>query len=191
MTEHVKKEQDEQLEIGDVLAGFTFDGEHFRTDGTPLDIVARQLDYLNDSPFAWHRDGDTLTLGLGPGSDGRERILAILPVNVEQDCYDLYGLQRKPGTGQYKWQPWQQRHIQSGTLSDLGLAAQQIADRWATPLNEKGRSWRNQFASESQLDWLRKLAKGRIKMNLYDGMTKGQAALYISHYTALQALKVG
>lgn len=198
MTEAIKKEQDEQLELGDVLAGFTFDGEHFRTDGTPLDIIARQLDYLNDSPYAWHRDGDTLTLGLGPGSDGRDRILAILPINVEDDQYDLYGLQRRPADGTkvnyggqpVKWGPWQQRHIQSGTLADLGIAAQSIADKWATPLNEKSRSWRNQLASENQLAYLRKLAKGRIKMSLFDTMSKGQAALYINHYVALAALKV-
>lgn len=193
MTERVKKEQ-EQLDLGDVIAGFTFDGEHFETGGTPLEIVARQLNYLDVSPYAWHRDGDTLTLGLGPGSDRNDRILAIIPVDVREDQYSLYGLLRKPTSWQGDrptYGPWQSRLVATGSLEALGNEAQAIADKWQSPLNAKERSWRSYPASDSQLSFLRKLAKGRIKPTVLDNLTKGQCAEYLSHYIALQALKVG
>lgn len=189
MTERVKQEQAE-LDLGDMIGGFTFDGEHFETGGTPLDIVARQLNYLDISPYAWHRDGDTLTLGLGPGSDRNDRILAIVPVDVREDSYQLYGLIRKPLTpgDRPKYGPWQQRLVSSGTLEALGIEAQEIADKWQSPLNAKERSWRSYPATDNQLDYLRKLAKGRTKL---ENLTKGQCAVLINHYIALSALKVG
>jgi hypothetical protein len=66
---------------GATQIGFTFDGDDFEGQGDAagvnFQIVARELHYLEASPWTWHRRDGLLTLGCGRGGDGRERILAI------------------------------------------------------------------------------------------------------------------
>lgn len=171
-----------KAEPGEVQAGFTFDGESFNTGGTPLEIVARQLDYLQASPFVWYRRDGWLTLGLGEASDHNERILVIAP---EGPPWRLYGLLRAKGT----WD-WRSKLIaESENLAELGNAGNTIAARWGSgALISKGRSWHNQGASDGQRNWLRKLARGELKSREIELLTKGECASLITHFQAVRYL---
>lgn len=169
-------------EPGMVQAGFTFDGESFNTDGTPLEIVARQLDYLSASPFVWYRRDGWLTLGLGEASDSNERILAIAPHGPP---WQLYGLLRKKGT-----YDWRSKLIDQGAdLAELGEQGNTIAARWGSgALIGKGRSWHSQSATDGQRRWLHKLACGALKIREIDLLSKGECASLITHFQAVREL---
>jgi superfamily II DNA or RNA helicase len=97
--------------------GFTFDGEHFDYGSSPMEIIARQLDYLNASSLAWfpptgiRREGEVLTVGLGPGSDGIERILAIRN-NA------LFGIARQVAAQGERAAPWRARRCSAVCSTD-------------------------------------------------------------------------
>jgi superfamily II DNA or RNA helicase len=150
----------EEAEPGEVQAGFTFDGEDFHSSGTPLEIIARQLDYLNASPFRWHRHDGWLTLGLGLASDGNERLLAVPP--AVEGRYTLYGVLRTvtETDGRRIYGNWRSREITSSDdLSIIGDEATIIVERWgSSALTSKGRSWHNQPCTEGQAKYLRRLA---------------------------------
>lgn len=171
-----------QAEPGEVQAGFTFDGDSFNTEGTPLEIVARQLDYLQSSPFVWYRKDGWLTLGLGEASDSNERILVITP---DGPPWRLYGLLRPKGT----WD-WRSKLLaESADLAELGAEGNRIAARWgSSALISKGRSWHSQGASDGQRNWLRKLARGELKSRAIELLTKGECASLITHYQAVRYL---
>lgn len=177
-TRTVLKEQ-EAAEEGAVQAGFTFDGETFDANGTPMEIIGRELNYLDQSPYVWHRRDGLLTLGCGEGSDRVERILAIRGA-------ELWGIWRRvPQDGQYPGL-WQARLI---PCDDPLARGAELADKHASgALVAKGRSWHTMPASEGQISYLRKLARGAIGRGELDGMTKGAAASLITHYQALQAI---
>lgn len=180
--EVVREVARKKAEPGEVQAGFTFDGDSFNTDGTPLEIVARQLDYLQTSPYVWYRRDGWLTLGLGEASDNNERILAIAP---QGPPWRLYGLLRKKGT----WD-WRSRLIaESVDLSELGEQGNEIAARWGSgALISKGRSWHAQAASDGQRNWLRRLARGNLKSRDIDALSKAEAMQLITHYQAIRFL---
>ena len=184
ITRQALKEKQGDEEPGEVQAGFTFDGETFNTDGTPLEIIARQLDYLQTSPYIWERRDGWLTLGLGEGPDGYERILVITPPESDGQA-TLWGLARVKGA----WE-WQRRRLADGTLEELGEQGNEIAARWCAPvLASKGRSWQGQPATDGQLKYLRKLMpKGEKKPG--GELTKGHAAALITHYQARMVLDV-
>jgi superfamily II DNA or RNA helicase len=176
------KEADD--EPGEAQLGFTFDGEHFDTSGTPLEIVARQLDYLTMSTLAWfppngtRAEGEALTIGLGEGADGVDRILAI-----RDGC--LYGIWRRrqpdgrPGS-------WQVRQLD---CSDPYEEAERVAERHgAATLMRKAAGWRGGAITEGQERYLRSLARGRLSIGEIRQMGKGQAAGWISHLQATDAL---
>ena len=50
----------ESEEPGEVIAGFTFDGEVKWLDGSPMELISRSLDYLNLSPWVWTKEPDRL-----------------------------------------------------------------------------------------------------------------------------------
>lgn len=170
-------------EAGAVQAGFTFDGEHFDSSGTPLDIVARQLDYLQTTPFCWDRRDGWLVLGLGKAGDERERILAISPPRADQ-AQRLYGLIREPGS--YTW-----RHmllLEASEVERLLERAEVVIERYASGiLVEKNRSWQTQPISDGQKTLLRRLSRGEVKQ--MERLSKGDAARLINFYMARHTLQ--
>lgn len=179
----IKEQKEEELEPGLVQAGFTFDGEHFETSGTPLEIVARQLDYLNQSPFFWHRQDGMMTLGLGQGSDGLERILTIVPAD-EDEQYQLIGLIKN----EKKWM--RKLLMTSADMSELGEYGNEIASRWAVPvLANKGSAWQTRSISDGQIRFLRVLSQGEMKKQEIERLNMGEAAKLISYYQARNALE--
>jgi superfamily II DNA or RNA helicase len=175
---------------GEVQAGFTFDGEHFDTGGTPLEIIARQLDYLQTSPFHWHRRDGWLVLGLGAGSDQVERILVITPAQ-DGAVQRLYGLYRRGWMdGDYAtWGPWQSGTIAEGDFDTLSETAHEMAAKWGnTALSSKDRAWHQQPISDGQAKFLRRLAS-RDELGKLERISKGEAAALITHFQARQILR--
>lgn len=172
-----------QVEDGEVQAGFTFDGENFDANGTPMEIIARQLDYLQMSPYVWYRRDGWLTLGLGAASDGNERILAIAPIGPP---WRLYGLLKPKGV----WVDWRSKLIaEHADLAQLGEQGNEIAARWGSgSLITKGRGWHTEGASDGQRSWLRRLARGELKSKDIELLTKGECASLITHYQAVRYL---
>jgi hypothetical protein len=171
----------EGLEEGAVQAGFTFDGDDFDMSGTPLEIVVRQIDYLNASPYKWFEREGWLVLGLGAGNDNVDRILALSP---DQDGQrSLYGL-AKNGTPH-----WQIRLQETGSLDELGDLARAKAEQYGnTALMIKGRAWHNQSATDGQIRFLKRLApEGSLKQPY--SLTKAQAADLITYYQTRQTLR--
>lgn len=178
----LKEEKD--AEPGMVQAGFTFDGLTFNTQGTPLEIIARQLDYLQTSPFVWYRRDGWMTLGLGQASDGNERILAI--PSAENGIFRLYGLLKAPDS--YTWRS--KILMECEDLGELGEYGNEIAARWgASPLVNKGRSWMSQPASDGQIKFLRRLSRGELKTRDIEQLSKGECAQLISYFQARGALE--
>lgn len=166
---------------GEVQAGFTFDGETFDSNGTPLEIIARELNYLEQSPYVWHRRNGLLTLGLGEGSDRVERILAI-------DGDVLYGLWRRRMDGQHPG-PWEARVI---ACDDPYARAQELAEKHASAaLAAKGKAWHMRPISDGQASWLVRLARGELSRHQLEQLTQRQAAELITHYQARHALAGG
>ncbi len=184
-------EKKEPAEPGAVQGGFTFDGESFRTDGTPLEIVARQLDYLQASPFRWFERDGWLVLGLGVASDNNDRLLVVPP--PRNGAYTLYGALRAVTEydGRKHYGSWRTKPLTTDIdLAAIGTHAHGIAEKWgAGVLIGKGRSWHAQPASEGQQKYLRRLCNGELKFAEIKGMTKGAVAGLIDYYQAREALK--
>ena len=182
----------EKAEPGDVQLGFTFDGEHFDAGGTPLEIIARQLDYLQASPFVWERKDGWLVLGLGEASDGKDRILAITPPD-ESGQMTLHGLWREkvPGfDGTPRWGSWRSAELKTSTsLEELGAEGELRAAKFgAGVLMNKGRGWREQPATDGQVAYLRRLMPREARKELGQHLTKGTAASLITYYQARAVL---
>jgi superfamily II DNA or RNA helicase len=178
----------EEAEPGEVQLGFTFDGHNFDTSGTPLEIIARQLDYLNASRWQWDRRDGWLTLGLGPGADGVDRTLAIAPTD---EGHTLYGLRREPvgasEDGKARYGQWKIAFTRSGALEALCELAERQADRYAVAvLAQKNRTWHKRPATEGQIKYLRRLAPKGEKLPGF--LTSGDAASLITHFQVKQAV---
>jgi len=182
----IRELAEDEAEEGAVQVGFTFDGERIDASGTPLEIVARQIDYLQASTLAWYPPrgtrgtDDILTVGLGRGRDNNERILA---VRNEQ----LYGLIRYPQPDDSsRYGPWKVHRIEA---TDIYARAEAVAEKWGVEtLMNRGTSWRGRMISEKQASYLAKLARGHLKLAAIRLMTAGEAAQAITHYQALDAL---
>jgi superfamily II DNA or RNA helicase len=166
--------KNEDKEPGEVQAGFTFDGDTFNSSGTPMEIIARELLYLEHSPFTWFRRDGLLTLGLGKSSDGVDRILAI---SGDQ----LIGLWRRDG--QYDYQ------CKAIACDDPYSKAQELAERNANILNKKDMAWHYQTATEGQTKYLKRLAGGLIKPAELSVMNKRLAADLITHFQVYRAIE--
>ena len=163
--------------------GFTFDGDTFDAAGVDLQIVAKELHYLEASLWTWHRHGGLLTLGCGRGSDGKERILAI----KENALWGIWrdGEQQSDGTWKSRG-TWAARPIPA---DDPFATGEQLAAKHATQeLVAKGRTWHKLPISEGQAKWLHGLARGEMKRADIDLLSRGQAAGLITHYQAAQAI---
>lgn len=171
-------EENADEEPGEVQAGFTFDGENFNTGGTPMEIISRELNYMEQSPYVWHRRDGLLTLGLGQGRDGRDRILII-----RDD--DLYGCWKDDGQ-----RTWQVMPIARPEGVTVGERAQEIADNHAmAALANKGRSWHKELASDKQIAYLKKLVRNETIKPVLSNLKRLDAADLITHYIAKTALE--
>ena len=162
---------------GEAAGGFTFDGGTKWLAGSPAEIISRQLDYLDMTPWSWYRDDGWMTLGLGEASDEIERTLVISPPREGE--MTLYGLAKRKGQ-----QDWQARKIAAGTFDELSAKADEICNRWGNPtLAMRQRNWRREPPTDRQINYAR-----RIKGAWKPGMTKGILAQSITHHLALTVL---
>lgn len=164
----------EGLKEGEVAGGFTFDGSGIKwLEGNPAEIISRQLDYLELSPFSWHKAADHwLTLGLGE-AEGLERTLAISPPEPDGTC-TLWVVSRD-----------RERRIDGvdkvicGTFEECSEEAEDWIARYASQvLVSKQKSWRRQAASEAQRNFARRLGCWS------EGISKGECAERITHVLA-------
>ena len=166
----------EKRERGDVSGGFTFDGQFTCMDGSPVEIISRQLDYLDASPWSWYRRDGWLTLGLGEASDEIDRTLVITPPNAGE--LSLYGVARYPSGHRQAY------HLGSGSFEDLSTLADAFIEKHGNAsLAMRARSWRREPPSDKQLAFARRL-KGALK----PGMSKGELAQSITHCLALKTV---
>ncbi len=170
---------------GTTQIGFTFDGDSFDADGTNLQVIARELRYLDASPFVWYRRDGWLTLGCGWDREGIERVLAIKDGElwVLWRHGDAQDDGRYRATGPFQARPWP--HGDDAFAEGEKLAAKHSNDSLAS----KGRAWHARAASEGQQQWLRRLAKGAIKRDELHMLSSGEAAQLITHFQAVQAIE--
>lgn len=170
---------EDKQEPGDVVGGFTFDGDVKWLTGNPMEIVSRQLDYLNATPWRWSRpDGKCgpMVLGLGPGDDGTDRSLIIAP---PAERMDMWLVAKRPDE---RWH--RAYHVMTGTFEECSAWANAYADeRGNATLARKQAYWRDSPPSEGQV----KLAR---RLGVYqDGMNRGEVADAITCKLALNALR--
>lgn len=179
----------ETAEEGAVQAGFTFDGVQIDASGTPLQIIARELHYLQLSRLAWfpprgvRGSGDTLTAAIGKGGDGIDRILAIRD-NV------LYGIARRQiGVTEDMRPRYDDWRVYRLECDDPYMRAEQIAEQHGEPtLMRRDRGWRAGQISEGQIKYLTRLSRGRLKLHEIRLLSRGEAAQWIARFQALDAL---
>jgi ATP-dependent helicase IRC3 len=171
VTEAALKET-ENAEPGEVQAGFTFDGEHFNTDGTPLEIIARELDYLQTTPFNWDkRDGGWMVLSLGADDQQVSRTLVIPPCDGDKP-QQLLGIKSgraiKPIV----------LTLAEGTFEEVTEAAHRYAMRYGDgSLTQKERTWMTQPVSEAQVTTLKKFG---FKDTTLARLSRGEASRLIT-----------
>lgn len=170
---------------GEAQGGFTFDGAFRYLEGNPAEIISRQLDYLNVSPWSWWRDEKNgwMSLGLGLAADHLERVLVISPPDDDGQLA-LYGLARRIEEDGKRGE-WRGRELAHGSFAELSEQAEMSCIRYGNPsLAQKAREWRSQPPSDKQIAYARRL-RGAWK----PGLTKGQLAQSITHAQALKALR--
>lgn len=180
--EELLKQLAKQRRPGVSQIGFTFDGDSFDADGTDLQVVARELRYLEQSPFTWHRHHDLLTLGCGRGADGIERILAI----AGQRLYAIWRHGELQPGGWKSVGAWVARPVPCDDPFAQGEAL--AAKHAARELAAKGRQWHQQPISEGQARWLVQLARGELRRAEIGELSRGAAANLITYYQAREAI---
>lgn len=169
---------EEGAEEGAVIAGFSFDGAVKWMTGNPMELISRQLDYLNLSPWQWSKPaGKTgpMVLGLGSADDGIQRTLVM----------------SEPGAEMYVWLvaqqsgEWRQTAylVHTGTLESCSEWAEGYAEkRGNVTLARKERRWRGTQASDGQIKFARRLGVWT------PGMSRGDCADAITAKLALDAV---
>lgn len=170
----VRQLAEKQPKPGAVQLGFTFDGGFTWMDGSPLEIISRQLNYLDTSPWSWYRAQDGwMSIGLGMTGE-TERVLAITPPG---ETVKLVGVWRKPGGR------WQAATIQEGAMSDILERAEHLCNQYGdAALAARARAWRRDTATDKQIAFARRIGALRA------GMSKGELAQSINHTLAMQAI---
>jgi len=163
-------------EPGDVVGGFTFDGQVNWLSGDPLEIVSRQLDYLNLSPFSWYKAPDGwMSIGLGKAADDIERSLLMSPPGEEMCLYLVAKRPKERGAKAYL--------VRDGGFAELSEWAEQyIEERGQAALAAKARHWRSEPATENQIRFARRLG-------IRESASKGIVAEMITHQLALHAIR--
>lgn len=168
----------EATEEGEVIGGFTFDGSVTWLTGDPMEIVSRQLDYLNTSPWQWQRPGkrDWMILGLGAGDDGIERTLALSPAAEQME---LWAVWKADGERWHK-----AAIINRGDFDTLSMLGEDIANKHGqAALAKKKKRWRTMPPTEKQ-------AQFASRLGVYqDGMSRGDVANAITYKLTMQALQ--
>jgi ATP-dependent helicase IRC3 len=175
----IKKEQDkaqDDLEQGDAFAGFTFDGEARGVEGDPLELVARELNYLDITPYAWQKNEGYLTLSIKQG-----KTLVITPLRPSQDAQNLLLVTSEKG------RPAHVEQLLDAPFVDLTDYAQAYADEHGDPVfQSKDRSWRKRGVTEKQIELLRKFG---FRNDTIFRMTADEASKTISWRFTKQALR--
>lgn len=175
----IKKEQDkaqDELEQGDAFAGFTFDGEARGVEGDPLELVARELNYLDITPYAWQKNEGYLTLSIKQG-----KTLVITPLKPNQDAQNLLLVTSEKG------RPPHVDQLLDGAFADLTDYAQAYADEHGDPVFQaKDRSWRKRGVTEKQIELLRKFG---FRNDTIFKMTASDASAVIGWRFTKQALR--
>lgn len=157
----------EEVAEGEVAGGLTFDGAIKWLTGNPMELVSRELDYLDLNPFAWHRQGGWLTLGLGEASDGVDRALAI---QVGEGSCVLWGVAKRDGAATIV------ARLCEGDLADVTDEADALIAKHANALlAAKGKQWRKQPPSDAQAAFGKRLGVWQA------GISKGDLAAAITH----------
>lgn len=168
-------------EPGEVIGGFTFDGNVKWLSGDPMELISRSLDYLNASPWVWDRDtSGWLILPLGKANDGIDRTLAMSPVADSMTCYLIA---KNEDEGERYARAYA---AQTGTLEHLMAWADDYAETRGQPiLAQKAKAWRKQPPSDPQIKFARNLGVYKA------GMSKGDTAAAITRALTMRALKYG
>lgn len=174
---YVKKDADR----GDVVAGFTYDGHETKwLDGSPYELISRQLDYMGASPWMWTRYEDYLILGLGKASEGVDWTLVMTRVGENMR---LIGVARadKDAPPKVKELCGKAYLIREGDFATLSEIAERIANERGNPtLIAKNRKWRKQAPTDDQIVYARRLGVYKT------GMSRGTVAELITAKTALR-----
>lgn len=166
---------------GEPMGGLTFDGEFNWMEGSPVEIISRQLDYLDYTPFSWFKgDQGWMSLGLGTADDGIERILMISPPT--HGAMKMFLVAKR-----FEEKNWNAYEIkQSNDFDELRAWADDYCDkRGDSALAVKKRAWRQMPPTEGQQKFARYL---RIPDNIVYGENRGYLAQYISHKLAQRAV---
>jgi superfamily II DNA or RNA helicase len=169
----------DEVEEGDVVAGFTFDGELKWLEGNPMELVSRTLDYLSLTPWKWqqpHGKHGAMVLGLGRGEDGVDRTLVISKPDETVTCWLVA---RREG------ERWHRAYeVRKGTFEDVSEWANEYAyNRGSKAIAGKQRSWASNAPSDGQVNYASALGVWR------EGMTRGECADAITTKVALDAVK--
>jgi len=170
---------EESDEEGEVIAGFTFDGDFKWLSGNPMEIVSRTLDYLNMSPWKWSKPegpNGQMVLGLGKGDDDIERSLVISAPAAEMH---VWLVAKRPGERCAK-----AYLVQTGSFEDVSDWAEDYANtRGNAILSRKAKKWRINEPSDGQVKFARRLG-------VYgDGMNRGDCADAITSKLATDAVR--
>lgn len=170
---------EESEEEGEVIAGFTFDGDFKWLSGNPMEIVSRQLDYLNMSPWKWTKpngNAGMMTLGLGPGDDDIDRSLVLSEPGKEMK---VWLVAKQPLE---RWsKAWL---VKEGTFEECSMWAEDYAEqRGNLVLARKAKRWRNNLPSDGQIKFARRLGVWQ------PAMTRGDCADAITAKLALDAVR--
>lgn len=164
------------VEPGEVIGGLTFDGETHWLNGNPLELISRQLDYLNLSPWSWYKAPDGwLSIGLGKADDQVERSLIMTPPGDEMTLYLVARRETETCDRAYE--------IMRGDFAQLSEWAEDyIAHRGNGALAMKARSWRSQPATDKQVAFARRLG-------IREYPSKGAVAEMVTHALGLKAVR--
>jgi superfamily II DNA or RNA helicase len=170
------QKQNEDAEEGEVFEGFTFDGIAKGLEGDPLELVARELNYLDITPYAWAKHDGYLVLPIKQG-----KTLVITPLRPNQDAQNL--LLVTSGKGR----PAHVDQLLDGAFVDLTDYAQAYADEHGDPVFQaKDRGWRKRGVTEKQIELLRKFG---FRNDTIFKMTADEASKLIGWRFTKQALR--
>lgn len=169
----------ERKEPGEVSGGFTFDGEFKWLVGDPSEIVSRELDYLDMSPFSWYKRDGWMTLGLGPGPvDEHERILAVSAPN-EDGQVTLWKISRARGKKHYA-----ARRGETASLDIVLAITDEISEQYGNrTLAMRQKKWRKNQPSPASIGYAENLG------TYLAGMNQGQVSDAITHGLAMRAIR--
>jgi ATP-dependent helicase IRC3 len=174
----VAKPEDEldSVDDGDIVGGWTFDGIAKGLEGDPLELVARELNYLDITPYAWAKHDGYLVLPIKQG-----KTLVITPLKPSQDAQNLLLVTSEKG------RPAHVDQLLDGAFADLTDYAQAYADEHGDPVFQaKDRSWRKRGVTEKQIELLRKFG---FRNDTIFKMTASDASAVIGWRFTKQALR--